>query len=235
MGPKVWLQEDEKIKQYKEGYWVTNFGRVYSAKSSKWLKLYTRDHKYMCYPEFKVNGETTTRVHRCVAELFVEKSDKSKDQVNHIDGNKSNNHYTNLEWVTQTENQQHAWTTGLHAKTEEHKRKLSVSNQGKGSKITEKDVRSIFSKFNSGIGQNELAVEFGICRQQISAILSGKYWSHLGLERTREVSAGGSVKTDIPDAEDILRKFRLGIKKKVLQKEYNISRYLLNRVLSEGS
>ncbi len=45
-------------------------------------------------------------VHRLVAEYFVEGYDPNL-QVNHIDGNKLNNHYTNLEWVTQSENEQH--------------------------------------------------------------------------------------------------------------------------------
>lgn len=51
-------------------------------------------------------------VHRLVAESFIEKPESDISLVvNHIDGNKENNHYTNLEWVTQKENCIHYYTS----------------------------------------------------------------------------------------------------------------------------
>lgn len=54
------------------------------------------------------------RIHRFVAECFVENDDpKNKKYVNHIDGNKHNNRADNLEWCTAKHNSQHAAKTGL--------------------------------------------------------------------------------------------------------------------------
>jgi phosphomannomutase len=51
-------------------------------------------------------------VHRLVAEAFLPK-ENLKDCVNHKDGNKANNNLDNLEWVTRSENMQHAYSNGL--------------------------------------------------------------------------------------------------------------------------
>jgi hypothetical protein len=52
-------------------------------------------------------------VHRIVALEFIN-NDKLKEQVNHIDGNKINNSINNLEWLSRSENQKHAYRNGLN-------------------------------------------------------------------------------------------------------------------------
>lgn len=64
------------------------------------------------YKVFTINKKTY-RFHRMTAFMFV-KNQSNKPIVNHIDGNKLNNHYINLEWVSNQENCQHAHDTGLN-------------------------------------------------------------------------------------------------------------------------
>ena len=60
-----------------------------------------------------INGkQKRMRVHRMVALTFIDNPD-NKPYVNHINGNRSDNNVENLEWVTPSENTQHAVNIGL--------------------------------------------------------------------------------------------------------------------------
>jgi len=102
-----------------DGYEVSNFGRVrsYRKRNSKnfyeepkeinqeVLKTHCKEYKRVI---LRKDGKGVHMyVHRLVAMAFIE-NEHNKPQVNHIDGNGLNNHVSNLEWVTNTENQIHA-------------------------------------------------------------------------------------------------------------------------------
>lgn len=103
-----------------DGYEVSNYGRVrhtYYVKTKnttkvRYLNGYNNWIKYRLV-SLRNNSQTTTyRIHRLVAESFIP-NPYNKLEINHIDGNKANNHVSNLEWVTHLENMQHALKTGL--------------------------------------------------------------------------------------------------------------------------
>lgn len=58
------------------------------------------------------NKQVNLYVHRMVAECWLDNPD-NLPEVNHIDGNKLNNHVDNLEWCTSSHNKRHAIKEGL--------------------------------------------------------------------------------------------------------------------------
>jgi hypothetical protein len=105
--------ESEKMNSRYPNYLISADGRVWSCKRKQWLKPSVMPNGY-AKVNLSHNGVVETLlVHRLVAELFC----KGHGQVNHKDGNKLNNHYSNLEWVTAKENMRHALATGLRQQT----------------------------------------------------------------------------------------------------------------------
>jgi hypothetical protein len=103
------------IDGYEGRYAVTDDGRVWSYGSSKWLKQSVDGGSYrkvVLYTYDTPKDYRNIKVHTLVANAFCHKRDVT-NEVNHIDGNKSNNHASNLEWVTSSENKIHAWANGL--------------------------------------------------------------------------------------------------------------------------
>jgi hypothetical protein len=95
-------------------YQVSNLGRVKSLKHGKEriLKPRRTSTGYLQTELFIKGNRKIWALHRLVALAFID-NPENKPQVNHIDGNKLNNHIDNLEWATAKENMQHAWDTGL--------------------------------------------------------------------------------------------------------------------------
>lgn len=95
-----------------DNYAISNYGNVKNIKNGRLLKLQVSKNGYYNYSLCQNGIKKNLMVHRLVALYFIENPD-NKPYVNHKDGNKLNNHYTNLEWVTAKENDTHARTTGL--------------------------------------------------------------------------------------------------------------------------
>lgn len=121
------MEEWKDIEGYEGLYQISSLGNVKSLK--RLVKISKTKEKYKEVPEHILkptknrygylyvslarNGVSkNVRIHRVVAETFLEKS-PLKTQVNHINGKKTDNRLENLEWVTCKENLNKAWEMGL--------------------------------------------------------------------------------------------------------------------------
>jgi hypothetical protein len=109
--PEQW----KAIAECNGEYQISDHGRVKSFKrgKEKMRKPSIIGSGYLGLIIYGTKGERKSRtLHKLVAIAFIP-NDQNKKEVNHIDGNKLNNHISNLEWVTRSENAQHGWRTGL--------------------------------------------------------------------------------------------------------------------------
>jgi len=93
---------------YEGIYTISAHGEIISCKSGRVRKSGLQSNKlYMSISLSKQGTIITHRVHRLVATTFIQNTD-NKPIVNHKDGNKLNNHHSNLEWCTASENALHS-------------------------------------------------------------------------------------------------------------------------------
>lgn len=106
MTPKV-----KDVVGYEGLYIISENGEVRKS-NGKVVPQHTNKFGYLNVALYKDGKQRQKKVHRLVAEAFIE-NPSNKPQVNHIDGNKTNNCVENLEWSTCHENINHAYQNGL--------------------------------------------------------------------------------------------------------------------------
>ena len=137
-------------------YTIYEDGTVESYKRSSTPKKLTPYVDRIGYMRLVLNTTEKWYIHRLVATVFIDNPDKLPC-INHIDGNKQNNHYTNLEWCTHAENSKHAYDNGLLKIDESRVDYFKDSTRVKALEILSKD-------FN----QYELAIIFRVSQVCIS-------------------------------------------------------------------
>lgn len=134
-------------------YEVSNLGRVRNKKTGHIRKLSTDVVGYKSTTLYGENKPTTVRVHTLVANAFLGKRPRNYD-VNHIDGDKTNNNIDNLEYCSRSDNVLHAYKTGLN--------KMTTS-------IRIVETGEVFDSIN------ECARSIGASRKNIAMCLNDKY------------------------------------------------------------
>lgn len=169
-----------------DGYFASESGDIFKGNECL-TKCHHRLRKksgggFSGYLTCWVNGRHV-KIHRLIAVTFVD-NPENKRWVNHKDGNKSNNHFSNLEWVTPRENSAHAIATGLligSTKNVDHvmkESKRSIAKRGERnprSKVSDFDVFLLVGWYQSGeFLIRDIAKAFNISKRTVHAIGSGR-------------------------------------------------------------
>lgn len=178
------MEEWKDIEEYEGLYQVSNEGRVRRMAYCKYGN--TLDRVVVRYLKLGATGickryrqvslcinnqRKRHPVHRLVARAFCE-GKKDGFQVNHKDGNPSNNYSLNLEWCTPLHNTAHAVATGLRS---DYK-----GNRNPFSKLTEEKVLEIRRLYaEGGHTYHSLASIYGCNFSTIGYIMQRKRWAHI--------------------------------------------------------
>lgn len=140
-----------------------------TTKPDKIISSYVEKNGYATVAVQVAGKRKKFQLHHLVARAFCTGYEPGLC-VNHINGVKTDNRPSNLEWVTLAQNTKHAWSTGL------------VNLRGENSplhKLTSGQVRIIRRLLKLGASSNELAVLVGVDVKTITGIRDGLKWSHL--------------------------------------------------------
>lgn len=151
-------------------YFVSDDGKVYSDKYKIRRELsQRRNSRGYLYVNLCKNGKyKSVCVHRLVANAFLVKA-VNKREVNHIDGDKSNNNVSNLEWVDRAGNMQHAFKRGLNV--------ANKHEQHYASKLTEQDVKIIRDRYEKGEKIISISKSFPkVSYECVKLVCAGRSW-----------------------------------------------------------
>lgn len=167
-----------------EHYLVSDNGEVYSLRSKKILKPDIDKDGYEIYRIYNEEHKRKTfKGHRLVGLTFID-NPNNLPIVNHIDGNKRNNHLSNLEWCTNKYNVQHAVKTGL------------MTPYTRGIEIYDIFKKCVVSRFNS---YDDLANITGLSKLSLIDIVHREKLLYEGFKIVR-------INTEFMDDDKLLNK-----------------------------
>ena len=152
-------------------YIVDSYGNIANYATGRMLTARKNKKGYIVYDLYLEQGKKSGVLsHRVVASCFLENFSKDL-QVNHIDCNKENNHYKNLEMVTNQENSAHAVANGLMASQK--------GQENPFSKYTDEQIHNICKFLDLGYHRDAIAEVLNVPSHLVKGIKSRKRWVHV--------------------------------------------------------
>lgn len=213
----------ETFSLHKSGYLVSDAGRIRGMKVP-YLSPSVSSAGYLVVSLPTVTGRTFATVHRTVYETFRGEVPKGM-VINHIDGDKQNNHIDNLEVCTHSENTLHAYDTGLA------KGKPGETNSQ--AKLTAEDFLQVCEALMEGATNKDIAELFGLHDRYVSLIRHKKRWTSLFPSWYVPCKSLGSTCIPLPLMIEIYKETLTDTKNHVIADKYSLDRSTVSRIRSK--
>ena len=165
---------DNEIPREIEGfskYIVTNLGRIFKKENGRLITIRPNRKGYMVcslIPDIRDGlRDKKVSVHRIIAKAFIPNVE-NKEQVNHIDGDRTNNKIENLEWCTSFENMKHR-----------HKSGICSSEQSSFATITDEIAKNICVLLSREMNPLEISQELGVSINIVRQIKYRQRWTYI--------------------------------------------------------
>lgn len=205
-------------------YVVSNTGNVYRKLKTGFKKLPGEvNHGYLRVYLSHNGKKYHKRIHRLVGEYFID-NPFNYDIIHHIDNDKTNNHYTNLKWVTSKENSQYAKEDGLILACEKHNM----------AKYTNDDIKFACTLLESGLyDKSEISTITGIGKSTIHNICHNKQWypisKYYNIENRKKRKVN-TTKLDKKLIKKIKKDFTKGLTNKEISRKRQVSIYVVSDI-----
>ncbi len=190
-----------KVEGHGNKYSISNCGSVRNDPTGRVLKPWINKHTGYKQVALGTPKKRYT-IHNLVATYYCDKEDQH-EQVNHIDGDKLNNDYTNLEWCTRSHNIQHAYDTGLN----------------QGSRVV--DDTSVKAMLEFGYTQRHIAKHFNVVE---SCIVEAKKRLGIMVSKTRKLT--------IDEKSEAIEAVLAGVSHKNIANEYGCDGSTVSRLMT---
>lgn len=178
----IYFIKNGEVYDYRGIYQISNYGRIKSfhGKNAKILKQFVNNKGYYMIALHKKNNVKKFTIHSLVAYMFIPNVE-NKEEIDHIDTDKSNNNADNLRWVTREENLSNEISKMNHSKsmsnreiTGEWRKNISNAMNGKNNprarKVVQYDINGNMIKMWDYVKQvsNELNMSYFMLKETLN-------------------------------------------------------------------